>query len=689
MDKRSISHNSSGNSQQTSSWANVVKNKKHNGKNDDLGRGIVTLKPKGNDKSNTISGQGDKVAASFACSTKSRPPTFKDQYLQKMQAAKQLAHMKNGMEQQEANSTKVTQDAAAHISELASMKATISTLNEDLSRKNNDLIQAKAAVAAKDLQIEELQISLSMMREDIRSITLATQEHVDESAAKDELIAKLECDNAELRDSIHTGIIYISQVYGPGSDQAFTRMASMQTEPLEPVAEGNINNCPVHSQTYQQIPDSQYSPCPLHALKQTNGAPRIQTIQQSRSNQEPGLKKDDPMDEKGDSFSNEDSRSTEGVPQPVTSNCQPMKQTDSSLENVGVSMTENQDTNTEMTSRDADYLIRAAKAIMRDYPKTANDTEMVQKDGLIEKDNDVVPKTKNLSDLDPSIVKLAPVLPYDSNVDDMTDATTLYAPTPATEDGNNQGNGQSQENKDDNFESVDGRYRFRAIQESVDVMDGTAVAKAAVEYLKSTGPPTIETDQQPIRVSTPAFNEKIQSHKTEQSRTNQSSEVSYSPQAKSPVTEIILSKEGENTSESHQKSDGWKDVVIRNKSSKQLRNKKKRKSRISFALLENENLSTDQNITENVTKLVPREKGILASLQKRRTNKRPSGTIIGSNSAFSRAAKGLEGEDKVSINKGSVESKQKGASPPPRTTTSFSWAEEVEEEELQRKRTKP
>ncbi|OTB01732.1 hypothetical protein M426DRAFT_265652 [Hypoxylon sp. CI-4A] len=112
-------------------------------------------------------------------------------------------------------------------SQVAVMKATIDTLCDDLSHRSQEMIEIRRAFAHKDSEIENLKATIAMQKTALESAEKMNQ---DELAVKDVVIEKLQDENASLREAMHTGIISIGQLYGPGGAQAFTRMSKKKAE---------------------------------------------------------------------------------------------------------------------------------------------------------------------------------------------------------------------------------------------------------------------------------------------------------------------------------------------------------------------------------------------------------------------------------------------------------------------------
>ncbi|KAI0849153.1 hypothetical protein F5Y00DRAFT_269782 [Daldinia vernicosa] len=692
-----------------SSWANVVKNKRQNENYHDKPHDSssadkkMTFKAKGDHKKKQVTRSDQREHETMspihsAKSSISTPLTFKDQYLQKVQAAKQLVNQKPDFQQQDTVPARGIQDMANLHAELASMKATISTLEEDLSRKNGDLIQAKAALAGKDLQIEDLQNSVSMLRENIRSITVATQAEEDDLAAKDELIMKLECENAELRDSIHTGIISISQIYGPGSDQAFTRMATKQTEPSGSAMMDRPNDRHDDHSKFVQAPDLKSPYRPPQARKQAGGVSHSRPIHPAGDSQRSGAQKEN-QSSKQAYRPPKDNPSIKGMHQPDTTTHQPVSQVDNSITDVKHPITDDHHVKLEGRTKDPEKLVECVKEKTEDGPKLIKDAHEAHKNGPFvdsnlsnnaihsptRKDINATSNFKTLSELDPSIIRLSPTPPRKNKAHGKTHAITQEQSTPGIENDEKtdpSGNQRRRSDEESKVGEIDSRYRSKGIHESVDIMDGAAPAKVVNEHPKPVDLPVNKADKQPSQVRTQLIFWKTQSPELGESRTAPWSNVSL-PKINLAETAVLPTQEDENAPESLKDIEGWVDVIAKNKLNKSSKGKIKSNPKNSPEPAENEELVTEQKLANKSTKPVPREKGIPASLQKRRNKKRPSGTIIGSNSVFSRAAKGQQSEDEAAMDETSTDSKEPKICTP-ESSKHLSWADEVEEEEARR-----
>ncbi|KAI1469853.1 uncharacterized protein F4812DRAFT_469899 [Daldinia caldariorum] len=698
MDNKPVSRGN--NPTLVSSWANVVKNQNQDDNANEmvhgtpLGNARMSFKPKGTyKKPNTQPGQRDHsmtLPIHPGQSLVSTPATFKGQYLQQVQATRQQVNQKFDLEHG-AVQLKDVQDTPSLNLELASMKATVSTLQEDLSRKNGDLIQARAALASKDMQIKDLQDAVEMLKENIRSINAAAQTGED----KDELIAKLECENAELRDSIHTGIISISQVYGPGSDQAFIHMAANQTGDSWSTPKNSANG----RQDYQNSGQTMRVQSPSHpqqALKQVNGAHHGQPMRPTANSKKPEVQKENKSSKHAHQLSNVRNRSNKDGHQTVTTTHLPTSQIGNSLKDVSSPIDATQHIEVSEPLKKAEQVVESAKDLIQNQSETAGDSHGLSKTdpsvntnnctevshSSVQKDNESISDSKTLSDNDPSVVGRSSTPANDNKVNDLIHTATDETSTSDTETNNETCDLKESEDKtngDLGAEEVSGKYRSKGIQESVNIMDGAPLVDEVDEHLKSTDP---QAHDQPVQIGTGLVFLKPLSHRIEEGRTEHSDDVS-SPPANSKGPAVLPAKESEHPAENLEENDGWVDVAAKSKMNKQSKSKVKGNPKKSPTPSENGKSGGEQKLAQ---KPVPKEKGIPATLQKRRGKKNPGGTIIGSNSIFSRAAKEQPDEGEVAIKEISMDTKQSKTISPNPPTPPLSWADEVEEEEEARRK---
>ncbi|XXH00838.1 hypothetical protein Hte_007189 [Hypoxylon texense] len=117
---------------------------------------------------------------------------------------------------------KDSQVVANQNAQIASMQATIGMLQDDLSRRTSELIEAKTTIVYRDSSIDELNnVIETLQAEKFEFASLVNQENQENQ----QTIIDLRRENEGLRSAIHTGIISIAHVYGPETSQAFTRVA--------------------------------------------------------------------------------------------------------------------------------------------------------------------------------------------------------------------------------------------------------------------------------------------------------------------------------------------------------------------------------------------------------------------------------------------------------------------------------
>ncbi|KAI2629220.1 hypothetical protein GGS26DRAFT_559922 [Hypomontagnella submonticulosa] len=227
--------------------------------------------------------------------------TFTGKFLEQAHAAEQSVSRKPEPASKVATAGNDAKMIATLNATITTLEATVATLNEDMTRRSHDLIQAKAALKGKDSEIESLKERLAVLEESLESVATASKTTVDESSAKDSQIMELQLENAGLRDAIHTGLISVAQIYGPGSEQAFTHFAEQEAKSIKEATKGLIdghhnghrevshhavpNNHPnarhntLHSQTTQP-PDLTSPPPdrPLPSPKKDDVSHRKQTV---------------------------------------------------------------------------------------------------------------------------------------------------------------------------------------------------------------------------------------------------------------------------------------------------------------------------------------------------------------------------------------------------------------------------
>lgn len=84
--------------------------------------------------------------------------------------------------------------------DIALLHATISALNDDLSRRTSDLIEARSGLLSKTAEVDNLKSTVASLSEQLESAEIK----------QDAEIRQLRFENASLRDAIHTGVISIA-----------------------------------------------------------------------------------------------------------------------------------------------------------------------------------------------------------------------------------------------------------------------------------------------------------------------------------------------------------------------------------------------------------------------------------------------------------------------------------------------
>ncbi|KAI0376132.1 hypothetical protein F5Y04DRAFT_223380 [Hypomontagnella monticulosa] len=251
---------------QESSWATVAKSQAKETPRGNAGvpSGKVTFKPKAHKGGNK---GGQHPQASRQAPRQPTPPspqgqakpTFRAQLLEQAHAAEKPTAQKPEPVSQVATMGKDADIINTLNANINTLKATVSTLNDDLSRRSNDLIQVKTALEDKDSEIEALKKKVAMLEQSIESVTVASRAAKDKSGAKDNQIMELQLENADLRDAIHTGILSVARLYGPGSERAFVYFADQETKSIQETTQrlANEHQDGRHEVNYHGVPSSQ------------------------------------------------------------------------------------------------------------------------------------------------------------------------------------------------------------------------------------------------------------------------------------------------------------------------------------------------------------------------------------------------------------------------------------------------
>lgn len=183
--------------------------------------------------------------------------------------------------------------------QIVRLRANLSNVEEDLKRRNDDLIDARVQLALKDQKTEDLQAEMENLSIQLRSHSTQKIEE------KDQKIKELHLEIGTLRDAIHTGTITVAQVYGPGSTEAFSRIAQevmnstprplhpsrgpSNEQPLTPAANGRT---PVQYQTWKkQVSKNDNKPGKQHQKDDTKTANVGSKSQVAKTNAESESKK--------------------------------------------------------------------------------------------------------------------------------------------------------------------------------------------------------------------------------------------------------------------------------------------------------------------------------------------------------------------------------------------------------------
>ncbi|KAI0099545.1 hypothetical protein F4776DRAFT_524448 [Hypoxylon sp. NC0597] len=649
------------------SWATVVSNQSPDGKDGNVAAptstkpGKVSFKPKGGKNwTNHKNGQRSQQLRSSHPSNSTRPPapTFRDQYLQQVQAAEQSASHTPEPISQPAVLTQDAQSTTRLNTEIASLKATVATLNDDLSRRSSDLIQAKTDLAIKDSEIESLQNTIAMLNQKVDSTAAADKANHAKFTAKDNMIKKLQYENASLRDAIHTGVVSIAQIYGPGSTQAFTKIASKEADMIEQAAKG-------YTDGHRNVQQTQHSPNNSSQVSKQNGAPpHGQPIRNGRVDnaskkaQKPFQHVGEvaiPTLKEGDRPTNVVTPVT--VDHPVEKVNLPGKETHSTIEKIHTPTKDNPTAERVHSSVQANNSSSEQNAATNpdvDTTPNSHDTPAVKSSNLAVGEGVQVDGSPLSEARAPSIMKT-----QDADVID-------------TDGKNNSPSPSSPQVNDDistvqgNVSPTSGKYAFKG-QESTDLTHGVTGTNAhannakPISSLSQVEDGTMGSDT-PSSYQGTRLNCEIGDSQTVAKTIAAAASATDKPRLVSflPVTSIFLFRPAiaEPTSEVSssvpaaeqadgnnnrptENNDGWVNVQGKNRHKNKAKGKAKQKVDVA------ENQSPEPKANDNLpkaTKPALKEKVVPAKAPKRWIQK-PNGTVIGSNSVFSQAAKKQRNEN--------------------------------------------
>ncbi|OTA68000.1 hypothetical protein K449DRAFT_188661 [Hypoxylon sp. EC38] len=662
---------------QQPSWATIVGNQSPDGKDGNVAAPTptqpakVAFKPKGGKNwTNYKNGQRfqqSQQSRSFHPSNSTRPPatTFRDQYLQQVQDAEQSAsHTPEPIKQP----LVLTQDAqsSAHLNtELASLKATVATLNDDLSRRSSDLIQAKTDLAIRDSEIESLKNTIAMLNQKLDSTAAADKANYAKFTAKDNMIKKLQYENASLRDAIHTGVMSIAQIYGPGTTQAFTKIASKEADMIEQEAAKGFSNGNRNVQPTQRSPNNS-----SHVSKQNGGPPHGQSTRNGRVDiaSKKTQKQNQHVRDVAILTVKEDDRPSD-VSTTVTTDVTDhlVKKVDVQGEEIHPAVEDPavEENHTPTKDNPADENL--------DLPALANDSSSEQ-NAVVSSNVDVTPDNHDApavksSDLSPN----EGVKVENSPLSEARAPSTIQTQDPYVLDEKNDNadvSSPSQVNDDistvhGNVDAASGKYAFKG-QESTDLTHGVIGTNAHASTISSSS----QVEHGTMGNDTPNSywgarpNNGIKVILINAGITRPTGEINPNISA-AEQTDPTNDKPTENNG-------GWVNVQAKNRHRNKARGKAKQKADVT------ENQTPEPKANDNApnaTKPALKEKGVPAKAPKRWTQK-PNGTVIGSNSVFSQAAnkqqnehdagKGKEGTRKVSDGSSSSGKKRERTGSPAR-----------------------
>ncbi|KAI2466555.1 hypothetical protein F4781DRAFT_405569 [Annulohypoxylon bovei var. microspora] len=194
--------------------------------------GKVTFRPKSGKKEPApVTGQHAQQEHAYSPRNDSNilGSSFASEYMDHVLAEDRMASYKSAMAQQATMSVVTAPSVAGLNAQISSMGDTISALYGQISQKNSELDQVRASLAGKDSELEEFKTTVEALRKKLEE----TNSREDEVSADNEEIIKLKLENAGLRDSIHTGIVNILQVYGPGSVKTFSNVGAKEAQAAE------------------------------------------------------------------------------------------------------------------------------------------------------------------------------------------------------------------------------------------------------------------------------------------------------------------------------------------------------------------------------------------------------------------------------------------------------------------------
>ncbi|KAI2613454.1 hypothetical protein GGR54DRAFT_329245 [Hypoxylon sp. NC1633] len=170
------------------------------------------------------SSQGSS-SSSRGITPSSAPVTFRSQTLQAIQAARQPENTRDAVAETTASSEEDKKTIANLQTKVAAFEATIAALTIEVSNKVTEVIQERSAGFTKDFENAALGARIGELEGKLKLVGDGENAHRHEIAAKDDKIAQLGLQIAELRDAMHSGLISVANLYGPDATFTFTRFA--------------------------------------------------------------------------------------------------------------------------------------------------------------------------------------------------------------------------------------------------------------------------------------------------------------------------------------------------------------------------------------------------------------------------------------------------------------------------------
>ncbi|KAI1455218.1 hypothetical protein F4805DRAFT_477052 [Annulohypoxylon moriforme] len=169
--------------------------------------------------------------------------------------------------------------------EIALLNATVSTLEDDLKRRTSDLIEIRSGLLSKTAEVDHLKSKVASLGEELKS----AKARMNENTRKDTEIAQLRSEVSGLRESLHTGVISVAQLYGSGSVEAFHAACDNATKMAKQGVRinGQLQRDPRHQQTKAAPPLVNGVQHPGNASTKTSDQQSRQSIKGDHDPREP------------------------------------------------------------------------------------------------------------------------------------------------------------------------------------------------------------------------------------------------------------------------------------------------------------------------------------------------------------------------------------------------------------------